>query len=215
MRLKFYYRTGVEGGDPLVAVASIPGNGNQGYPWPEGQIEFYDVDLEGLPGDYDWKVDDSFFRSTLRQNLKEYIVVRNREPLKPWTRLAFENIHRFGITYYPWVYARLIEDDGTEFDSTNALPLYGNDPGVVREDYRRPGITPQEVAAQEARHAEVSEILEQRELARQNNDSPKLAEIDEIIRQRKLAVKEQDEAKLAEIRAWFERVKQNFEPEAK
>ena len=82
MRLKFYYRTGVEGGDPLVAVASIPGNGNQGYPWPEGQIEFYDVDLEGLPGDYDWKVDDSFFRSTLRQNLKEYIVVRNRGALE-------------------------------------------------------------------------------------------------------------------------------------
>ena len=140
---------------------------------------------------------------------------QSRGTREPWTRLAFENIHRFGITRYPWVYARLIEDDGTEFDSANAIPLYESDPGFVREDYRPPGIPPEQVAAQEARYAEVSEILEQRKLARQNKDSEKLAEIDEIIRQRKLAVKEQDEAKLAEMGAWFERVKQNFEPEAK
>ena len=185
MKLNFYYRTEVEGGDPLVAVASIQGDGNKCFPWPEGQIKFYDVDLDSLPGDYDWKADDSYFRATLRQKLREHIVVRNRESLKPWTRLAFENIHSFGITRYPWVYARLIEDDGTEFDSANAIPLYdGSEPRVDWEPYRRPGITPEEVAAQEARYAEVSEILEYRKLARQNKDSLKLAEIEEIIRQK-------------------------------
>jgi len=206
MTLKFYYRTHCDGGDPLIATAFIPAHGNQSFPWPEGKIEFYQVDLENLPGDdVQWRRRDNHFRSSLREELKEYIVVTNREPLKPWTRLAFEKIHQYGIPgYYPFVYAKLFEDDGTEFDPANAIPLYGANPGPVREPFRTPGLTTEQIAADEAAFAEIGEMLLQRKLARQQNNPEKLAEIEEMFRQRAAALEPPDEAKLLEIREWFQ-----------
>jgi len=210
MTLKFYYKSRSAVPDPLVASAFIQGDGNQSFPWPEGTLEFFEVDLETLIGDLeDWRKRDAYFRSSLREELKKHIVLRGRNSLKPWTRLSFENIHLYGITrYYGLAYAKLFEDDGTEFDPAKAIPLYDANPNVMREPFRPPGSTSVELAAQEAVFEEVNEMLLQRKLAREQNDPAKLAEVEEMLHQYKLAGQQNDQDKLEELRAWFSRGKQ-------
>lgn len=162
MTLNFFYRLEDGSLGPLVASAWIAGNGNEGYPWPEGLIEFFDVDVTRLPGGLSqWKDRDARFRVRLRDELKKHIVVRNRESLKPWTRLAFENIHQYGLTIFPFVSATLIEDDGVEFDPANAIPLYTSNPAPAREPLRLPQFTPEILAEETAKLAELQEKARQ------------------------------------------------------
>lgn len=149
--LHFYYKGRGQSEDQLVASAHIPENGNEGYPWPDGQIEFHAVKLEQLPGDLSqWKTDGRFFRETLQSELRKHIVVTGRATLKPWTRLAFENIHKYGLRRYSrFACARLFEDDGTEFDPAQSISLY---PGMLtdpREPFS-PGGDHEKIAADQA-----------------------------------------------------------------
>ena len=211
MKLEFYYNTGTEHGGPLVASACIPADGNSSFPWQEGKLEFYEVDLEKLPGDREqWRRRNEYFRQTLRDELKEHIVVRNRDTLKPWTRLAFENIHKYSLSRYrSFVHAKLFEDDGTEFDSADSIPLYP-------PDYRAPsplpfqqiGRDPAELEAEQTIIREMREIHQKRQLARQQDDSERAREAETMLVQYKLAHKEQDDSKLEEIRSWLRQAKE-------
>jgi len=205
MILNFYYETQTVGTDPLVASARIPGQGNLAFPWSEGDIEFFETDLGNLPGGLErWAARDRDFRGSLRAELKKHIVVRNRESLKPWTRLAFENIHRYGITNYPWVFAKLFEDDGSEFDVARATPLYSINSGQAREPFNPPELDPEEAAAMEDELTELSKMHLERKRALNQGNAERTAEIEAVISLFKQARKQGDNAKLDDARARFQ-----------
>lgn len=192
MTLNFFYRTNQPENDPLVASAYIQGDGNTKFPWPEGESKFYEVDLQNLPGGAkNWGTEDKYFRNHLQEELKKHIVMRNREPLKPWTRLSFKNIHKFGIARLRgFVYAKLIEYDGSEFDTEKAITVYGKRLGPERETFRAPGRNPDEVAAEQATREEMRAISLEKRRAVQGGDRKKAAEAEHILGLYKQAHKE-------------------------
>lgn len=201
MTLHFYYKGRGQSEDQLVASAHIPGKSNEDYPWPDGQIEFHAVNLEQLPGDLSqWKTDDKSFRETLQPELRKHIVVTGRANLKPWTRAAFENIHKYGLRKYSrFACARLFEDDGSEFDPAQSIPLY---PGTLtdpREPFS-PGGDPEKVAADQAL---LDEMRTMAVYQRTQTDPALKTEAKEKIEEYKSALKAGDTGTLIRIRTWF------------
>lgn len=208
MILKFFYQAGKDGADPLVASAYIAGDGNQGPPWTPGRLEFYDIDLLSLPGDVeDWEHCRERLRRFLLVELNAPIVVRNRPSLKPWTRLAFENIHKYGHRHlYGLAYAKLFEDDGRSFDPANAIPLY---PPNYRSPspltYRRPGMSAAELAREDRMDAEYDAILKHKWVIREKFPEMRALYV-RMAKEYLLAHTQSDEVRLAEVRTWFQQL---------
>jgi hypothetical protein len=136
MILKFYYRIDGIVENPLVAEVHTEDCADPAVSGTPGEIKFYPFDLSPLAGvDDNWVRQDRLFRSQLAIQLNRPITAMHRKSLQPWSRLAFEN-----IVNYPWgllgsfTIAKLFEDDGSQWDSSRAIPLYGPDPGPYGKD---------------------------------------------------------------------------------
>jgi len=117
---------------PLLAEATIP---PESIDSPDttfvGVLTFFYPDTT-LHADHfeHWKRWLEYFYRVLESELHAYITVRHHPLLKPWSRLAFENIGKYGINGLGHVVvAKLYEDDGTEWDPSTSIPLYGPNPG--------------------------------------------------------------------------------------
>ncbi len=140
MILKFYYRIDGIVENPLVAEVQTQRCEDPAISGTPGEIKFYPLSLN-LAKDIEvlWLRLDSLFRTQLAKHLSRPITVMHHRPLQPWSRLAFEQIAEFGLPgVRSFVTAKLFEDDGSEWDSSKAIPLYGADPGPYGKDGIQP-----------------------------------------------------------------------------
>lgn len=133
MILRFFCRplaNGVPG--PLLAEASIPSDSLE---FPDtsfvGSLTFFHPDTTLHAEHFEhWNRWLDYFHRVLESELNAYITVRHHSLLKPWSRLAFEQIAKYGISGLGHIVTiKLYEDDGREWDPATAIRLYGPDPG--------------------------------------------------------------------------------------
>ena len=102
MTLKFYCRPlpGSESLGPLLATASIPRlKADQIDARDYSTVERFSPDttpyLEYFP---EWKTELDLFYQTFEKELNRYRTVMHHQPLRPWSRLAFEQIAKYGLS---------------------------------------------------------------------------------------------------------------------
>jgi hypothetical protein len=129
MLLKVYYRNYVLAEDgPLLATASIPGDGNTDHFDPPGTVEFFEFDTSRYP-DVNWEKNLAGFRTAFAEEISSPRRAFRRLSLIAWSRVAFQNITGYGLrSSSAWLHTRceLWEDDGTKWDGENPIPLYSD-----------------------------------------------------------------------------------------